>query len=232
PMYEMFVETKGEKYVQARGDVTPGRDSSFPDLRNWLPVMIEPVPKNYGDMTRTYWEIATGTGLGCAVPINAAVSYDSTKTTCPFCRVKTAGDAPPRCKEIPDWQRLQIGTLDCDHSKRFFDEDFDLCVLQNPLPCNSFVKLLSDKFVPAEHIAMLQIDIEGYEYILLDGIFRELPVESLPPVIHFEHKVMIDQDTKHPLVNRTSRMDHVKELLGSRGYHFYDEGEDYLALKL
>ena len=79
---------------------------------------------------------------------------------------------------------------------------------------------------------MLQIDIEGYEYILLDGLFKEIPDESLPPVIHFKHKVMKDQDMVHPLVNRTSRVDHTKELLSSRGYHFYDEGEDYLALRL
>jgi hypothetical protein len=45
-MYEMFVKTMGKNYVQARrGDIAPGSDSSFPDLRNWLPVMIEPVPK-------------------------------------------------------------------------------------------------------------------------------------------------------------------------------------------
>jgi hypothetical protein len=130
--------------------------------------------------------------------------------------------------ELPDWMRLQLGTLDCDHSKRFFNTDFDLCVLQEPLPCDSLVKLLSDKFVPET----LQIDIEGYEYILLDGMIKEIPDKSLPPVIHFEHKVMKDQDERHPLVNRTSRMDQVKELLGFRGYQFYDEGEDYLALKM
>ena len=51
PLYEMFVETRGKNYVQARyKDILPGRDSSFPDLRNWLPVMIEPVPKNYENL--------------------------------------------------------------------------------------------------------------------------------------------------------------------------------------
>jgi hypothetical protein len=49
-------------------------------------------------MKQTYLGIANDTGLGCAVPIHAAVSYDSTKTSCPFCRVNTADDAPPRCK--------------------------------------------------------------------------------------------------------------------------------------
>jgi hypothetical protein len=68
------------------------------DLRNWLPVLIEPVPKNYQDLTQTYLEIAKDKGLGCAVPIHAAVSYDSTKSICPFCRVNTADDSPQTCK--------------------------------------------------------------------------------------------------------------------------------------
>ena len=90
PMHGMYVNTRGKNYVQAR--------SSFPDLRNWLPVMIEPVPKNYEDMTQTYLDIAKEKGLGCAVPIHAAVSYDPNKTSCAFCRVNTADDAPQVCK--------------------------------------------------------------------------------------------------------------------------------------
>ena len=97
PMYGMFVKTRGKNYVQAR-EIVPGKDSLFPDLRNWLPVMIEPVPKNYEDMKQTYLEVANETGLGCAVPINAAVSYDSEKSSCAFCRVNTAEDSPQRCK--------------------------------------------------------------------------------------------------------------------------------------
>mmetsp|Transcript_21014 Transcript_21014/g.32043 ORF Transcript_21014/g.32043 Transcript_21014/m.32043 type:complete len:397 (+) Transcript_21014:69-1259(+) len=233
PMYGMFVETRGKNYVQARnGDIAPGRNSPFPDLRNWLPVMIEPVPKNYEDMKETYLGIANDKGLACAVPIHAAVSYeDSNKTSCSFCRFNTADDAPATCKGKPDWVKLQLGTLDCEHSNPPYKKNSQ-CILNDTLPCNSLVKLLADNFVPTEHIAMLQIDIEGYEYILLDGMFKEIPDESLPPVIHFEHKVMKYQDMTHPLVNRTSRVDHTKELLSSRGYHFYDEGEDYLALRL
>ena len=60
--------------------------------------MIEPVPKNYDDMEQTYLGVAKDKGLGCAVPINAAVSYDSEKSSCAFCRVNTAEDSPQRCK--------------------------------------------------------------------------------------------------------------------------------------
>jgi hypothetical protein len=131
---------------------------------------------------------------------------------------------------MPKWMRLQLGTLDCEYSKKLYGSKFDLCVLNDPLPCSSVVNLLSERFVPAEHIAMLQIDIEGYEYILLEGIVKEIPDKSLPPVIHFEKKVMIDQDSKFP-INRTSRMARVEQLLGSKGYVLYDEGADCLALR-
>ena len=103
PMYNMFVETRGFNYVLSRrprwGELPPGKDSPFPDLRNWLPVMIEPVLQNYDDMKQTYLVIANDRGLGCAVPIHAAVSYeDSNKTSCSFCRFNTADDAPATCK--------------------------------------------------------------------------------------------------------------------------------------
>jgi len=237
PMYNMFVETRGFNYVISRrprwGELPPGgSDSPFPDLRNWLPVMIEPVPQNYDDMKQTYLVIANDKGLACAVPIHAAVSYeDSNKTSCSFCRFNTADDAPATCKGKPDWVKLQLGTLDCEHSNTPYKKNSE-CIVNDTLPCNSLVTLLSDNFVPTEHIAMLQIDIEGYEYILLDGMLKEMPDESLPPVIHFEKKVMHHQDKMHPLRNRTSRLDHTKELLSSRGYHLFDEAEDYLALRL
>jgi hypothetical protein len=131
---------------------------------------------------------------------------------------------------MPDWMQLQLGTLDCEYSKKFYGPEFDLCVLKDPLPCSSLVNLLSERFVPAENIVMLQIDIEGYEYILLEGIVKEIPDKFLPPVIHFETKVMIGQDSTFP-INGTSRMARVEQLLGSKGYVLYDEGDDCLAIR-
>mmetsp|Transcript_39020 Transcript_39020/g.82053 ORF Transcript_39020/g.82053 Transcript_39020/m.82053 type:complete len:398 (+) Transcript_39020:123-1316(+) len=222
PMYEMLVQEMN-RFMYGR--------ETFSTLVNWLPVMIEPVPINYEGMLDTYAEIARDKGLGCAVPINAAVSYTTTESKCPFCRVNTAEDAPQRCREIPDWQRLQIGTLDCDFSKRFFDTDFDLCVLQDPLPCSSIGNLLREKNVSPEHFAMLQIDIEGYEYILFDGFLKEVQGQSLPPIIHYEHKVMKEHDEQTPL-NISSRLELVSSMLTKRGYVLHDEGEDYLAIRL
>lgn len=78
---------------------------------------------------------------------------------------------------------------------------------------------------------MLQIDIEGYEYVLLDGFLKELPVEKLPPIIHFEHKVMKYQDKTYPLNDGTNRLNTAKTLLINSGYVLHDEGEDYLAVR-
>ena len=89
--------------------------------------------------------------------------------------------------------------------------------------------LLSDKYVPSDNIAMLQIDIEGYEYLLFEGFFGETPDHLLPPVIHFEQKVMKYQDGRFPMGNM-SRLDSAISSMRSKGYVLYDEGEDYLAI--
>ena len=202
-------------------------------------------------MVNTYADIVQRKRLGCSVPIHASVSYNNNNNTttaddddktvvvssCPFCRVNTDDDAPTKCKEFPDWMKLQLGTLDCEYSKAFFNINFDDCVVQDPLPCSSIVNLLHNKSLPIENIAMLQIDIEGYEYILLQGFFQEIPTEFLPPIIHFEHKVMKEMDDKYPLNNNnnnnnnSSRLQVVTDLLTTKGYVLYDEGEDYLAIR-
>ncbi len=73
---------------------------------------------------------------------------------------------------------------------------FDTCIIQDPLPCSSLKKLLSDKFVPVEHIAMLQIDIEGYEYILLDGMLKEMPDSLHAICLQTEEKTRIRWNPK------------------------------------
>ena len=222
PMYEMFV-TEKNKFMHDKEE--------FSTLVNWLPIMIEPVPINYDGMIETYTNISKDKGLGCAVPIRAAVSYDDRKTECPFCRVNTAEDAPQTCKDFPDWMRLQMGTLDCEQMRRFYGVNFDLCVLQDPLPCSSINNLLKQNNVSPEHISVLQIDIEGYEYILIKGLIEDIQDESLPRIIHFEHKVMKNEDIQNPL-NVSSRLEVVSTMLTGRGYILHDQGEDYLAIKL
>ncbi|KAL7461558.1 hypothetical protein ACHAXS_001978 [Conticribra weissflogii] len=219
PMYEMFVKQ---------------RTDLFSNLHHWLPVIIEPLPNNYEALLDTYTGIAKMQALGCAVPINAAVSYDIHKTECPFCRVNSAEDSPQKCKDLPDWKRLQIGTLDCENSKRLFGDVFDLCIIQDPLPCSSVSNLLAERNLPYKNIVLLQVDIEGYESVLLPNFLRDVgEMSALPPVIHFEQKVLLELDRKKHSIDGgdPTRLGTVTEALTAKGYVLYDDGEDILALR-
>ena len=170
---------------------------------------------------------------------------------CTFCRFNTSPDAPQVCQDHPDWMKKQIGTLDCEHSKRFFNKNFETCILKDPLPCSSVRNLiLGSESTKAQlrnkswqnrdinlNAAMVQIDVEAYEYILLPGLLKEFASSAtgragLPPVIHFEEKVMIDQDRKRPLPSGEKRFHIALRALESHGYVMYTEGEDTLALLL
>jgi len=219
PMYAIFVKQQSDL---------------FSNLHHWLPVIIEPVPQNYEHLLDTYTGIAEKQALGCAVPINAAVSYDVGKTECPFCRVNLAEDSPQVCKDLPDWMRLQIGTLDCEHSKRLFRNEFDQCIIQDPLPCSSISNLLKERFVPHNNVVILQVDIEGYEFILVPNFLQDVGENSaLPLVIHFETKVLLELDRTQPSAHggNKSRLGTVTEALTAKGYVLYDDGEDMLAIR-
>lgn len=235
PMFEMYADAgyRSKHHVGVQ---------SFKDLRNWLPVMIEPVPANYEALIETYTEkIAKTKSLACAVPINAAVSYDSSEKTCPFCRTNTAESAPKVCTDLPDWMKFQIGSLDCgyhkkyhkgDYSKKYHKDIFDLCIVQDPLPCTTITNLLAESFLSTKNIGIVQIDIEGYEYILLEGFMKELPDHLLPPIIHFEHKVMKHQDNEYPLEEGKKRLKIAEDVMKGKGYTLHNEGEDFLAIRV
>ena len=74
---------------------------------------------------------------------------------------------------------------------------------------------------------MVQIDVEAYEYILLQGLVKDL--NPLPPIIHFENKVMKSLGRKKPLPNGEKRLDIAIKALEDVGYTVYEEGEDSLA---
>ena len=77
---------------------------------------------------------------------------------------------------------------------------------------------------------MVQIDIEGYEYILLEGFMKELPDHLLPPIIHFERKVMEYQDNVYPLEEGKKRLKMSEDVMKSKGYALHLEGGDFLEI--
>lgn len=222
PMYNMYIK-------QGRDST----DTSFPKLKHWLPVVVEPVPINFEALSKTYKTLqqhATDK-LECSIIEPWAVSYDTAPPDlCTFCRFDTSETAQPQCKRKPDWMKLQLGTLECGYSKQFFNVDFDACIIQDKVKCGPVSALLHKTGLPvATPIAILQVDVEGYEYMLLPGLLNELPDHMLPLVIHFEHKVMRHKDQKN---GTTTRAADVNELLRKYGYVLYDQDYDYLALRV
>jgi len=177
PMYQMFVK-------QPRPS----------NLQHWMPVVVEPVPQNFRALQQTYQEIVQQHGLECPLLAQQAISYEANQTQCTFCHFNVSENALEVCNSRPDWQRYQLGTLDCDYSRRYYSRRgiFEQCIIQDQLRCGTIVSLLDQWQIPANTIAILQVDIEGYEYILLNGLINELlDNAALPPVIHFEHKVRL-----------------------------------------
>ncbi len=229
PMYKTFVP--GHRYYRP---FLPARNEAA--ASHWLPVLFEPVPSNFEKLFQHYQHISEQHHI-CSKPINAAVNFEETLgNQCTFCRMNTAPDAPEKCKGKPDWVKYQLGSLDCDYQKEYFGpEIFDTCILQDPLPCGVLTELLRHEAGLDPNtlpLAILQIDIEGYEYKLLQNYLADDKASSLPHVIHYEHKVMAHLDERLPLDNNQTRNQITEELLHSKGYTLWLEGEDVLALRL
>ena len=204
---------------------------------HWLPVLFEPVPSNYEKLTQHYSQLAEKHKI-CSKPVNAAVNFEpGGDGKCAFCQYNTREDAPEQCKKAADWMKYQIGTLNCEHSKMFHNKKFDLfdlCILQDPLPCGVLSDMLKQEAGLDAHtapLAILQIDIEGYEYKLLQNYLTTEGVQ-LPHAIHYEWKVMNELSRTMPLKGTQTRNQIVENLLRARGYVLWQEGEDVLALRL
>ena len=232
PMYAAFVP--GHPYYK---QLLPAvNNDAAAAARHWLPILFEPVPSNYEKLIKHYSDLSQQHGV-CSMPVHAAVNFQAGGDgKCAFCRVNTADDAPEVCQQLPDWMKDQIGSLDCEYQKKFHEERFEPCVLQDPLPCGVLGELLRREGgidAATAPLAILQIDIEGYEYKLLQNYL--LSDARLPHAIHYEYKVMAQLDggyKRMPLNGTQTRNQIVENLLHARGYTLWLEGEDVLALRL
>jgi len=197
-------------------------------LSHWMPLAIEPVPKNYENLQLNYKKLQESNNLPCPILARGAVSYDTSneERMCPFCRFDLDSELE-NCIGHPDWMTLQIGTLDCAYSKLFFGINFDDCIIQDPLPCAPVGETVEKHGLPQRGVAMVQIDVEGYEAVIIPNMLKDTAKDDLPPIIHFEHKVMYEKDR---LNGTTTRMNDTFAILENAGYKLYDQGEDTLAL--
>jgi len=215
------------------------------NLSNWFPVVVEPVPTNFNQLKQNYadtkvWGKGGGLFAGTAL-VNYAVTSDRDQKTCEFCHWDDTSTAQ-KCIDAPDWIRLQLGTLDCAHLEQMMGpESSNLCIVHDPIQCGTVLELFSSiGFEMKESdgikvpIGLLQIDVEGFEVFLLQSLMDEILDEDyLPLVIHFEKKVMLDQDVTNKAgrkVNGT-KIETTFNLLRKRGYVLFNDGEDVLAIR-
>ncbi len=211
------------------------------NLSNWFPVVVEPVPTNFDNLEKNYALIQAQGGLPGTAISQFAVTAERDQKTCEFCHWKDTS-THERCVNTHDWVRLQLGTLDCAHLEELVGiESSILCIVRDPIPCGTVLELFSRLGFQMKEsegikvpIGILQMDIEGYEVFILQSLMNEiLDEEYLPLVIHFEKKVMLDQDKRNlpgRKVNGT-KIGRTFNLLRRRGYVIFDEGGDALALR-
>jgi hypothetical protein len=213
-MYDMFV-------------VRNNKEAST--LKNWIPVVVEPAPNNFESLTKKYADVQKKTNLTCPLLSNWAVSYES-NSECTFCQFNVSNSSDQACKDYPDWVKYQLVTLECGFSKKYHAEHFELCIIQDKVDCGSIQNLLTSKFGFPDKppIAMLQIDVEGYEKVLIPGMLNEFDSTTWPPIIHFEHKVLRERDIQ----NDWDHAIKLNDALQKRGYDLYDQGEDILAIRV
>ena len=226
PMHKIFVYQDSSKHF---------------NLSSWFPVVVEPVPTNFDQLKKNYALIQARGGLPGTAISQFAVTAERDQKTCEFCHWKDTSKHE-RCVNTHDWVRLQLGTLDCAHLEELVGiESSILCIVRDPIPCGTVYELFSRLGFQMKEsegikvpIGILQMDVEGYEVFILQSLMNEILDEDyLPLVIHFEKKVMLDQDRRNlpgRKVNGT-KIGRTFNLLRRRGYVIFDEGGDALALR-
>jgi hypothetical protein len=187
-------------------------------LDSWFPVVTEPVPSNFENLAQIYETHKTTKSLPCPHLLNQAIKYNTSTTEtdgrCSFCTFDFEVEA---CKDKPDWMKYQIGALSCP-----IERNRKQCFKVVQLPCGTIGAALDQVGVDSGDLAVLQIDVEGFETPILEGFFSETAREHYPPIIHFELRILMERRQADPLL----------KLLRNHGYGVrYKQGaNDALAL--
>ena len=116
-------------------------------------------------------------------------------------------------------QKYEIGSMECD---RKAVADLQDCFTRSEFDCGKIVNggLSNLNLLPSQ-IAVLQIDVEGFEKQVLEGFFSEIDDPShYPPVINFENKILLGRKILQP----------VYDLLRNKGYSLHEKRTDTLCL--
>ena len=143
--------------------------------------------------------MADENSLSCALLAQQAISDDQSQSTCTFCYFDNSPDAPEKCKAAQEWARLQLGTLQCDRYEFFFVVAETVASYTKSCSVILSIRRFTNGACLCLDIAMLQVDIEGFELQMFEAMVQsqqQQPQYALPPVIHFETKVLMVRDVQ------------------------------------
>lgn len=135
---------------------------------HWRGLLVEPQPRYFAELVENYQGVDGLEFRQIAVGVR--------NETRPF---YTVADEPG----VPDWAGL-LASFDRETllSHRQFLPEIDALLRSEDIQCVALNDLLAD--VEADHIDLLQIDIEGYDHELI----RILDLERFAPsIVRFEH---------------------------------------------
>ena len=206
------------------------------DLANWVPIVFEPVARNFVLLRSQYRRLYNKRGIACMLLQRRAIKYPG-EGRCSFYSFNTSKNSLPLCKSHDDWMKFQIGKLEEKPMREFFGPNFDKCITKSKVPCGPVelpMETLPWSDNSVRRIDFLQIDVEGFERNIIHGLLCGLAkANERPLAIHYEYKVLADRDekkTKNGIPsNETGEL---AAFLEGQGYVLYDQGEDNLALLL
>jgi FkbM family methyltransferase len=187
---------------------------------NWIPMVIEPVRVNYDKLVATYDELKASGQVTCPLVLHRAVSLEA-REKCTFCSFNTTSTSD-RCQQMPDWKKYQLGTLQCDWSRKLFGNNFDECIAVTEVDCGPIPTVIKSYGMLVEDVAMLQMDVEGYENDILNGLFSRISPDVYPPILYFEHKVIKGRNS--------TILEELYSKLSGAGYLLFDHWQDTMAL--
>ena len=191
------------------------------DISNWIPVVMEPVPDNFDKLVETYESHVhrpqSARGMTCPHVLHQMANYDASlqdppdSGTCPFCHFDYDRE---ECKDWSDHMKKETGSMECDSAAK------RKCFKASPFVCTTIREALHGVGLTPRDVVALQMDVEGYEKMMIEGYFGEIGEDELPPIINFESKVLRGR----------GQLEDVERLLKEKGYGVHLKHVDALAI--
>ena len=170
----------------------------------WKGLLIEPVPHYVKRLEEIYWDRARFAVAPCAIGRRSGAA--------PFYCV--ADEAKVEFPDLPIWYD-QVGSFDREHIVRQLGVVIEPYLMEMQVPVNTLMEVLAQHKIT--DISFLQIDTEGFDLVVLQGLdFGRLR----PGSIFVEHKHLSAADLRRMIL-----------LLGREGYQLSNTGYDFLAIR-